>query len=225
MKGIMRAIMILMLTVWSFGLWASNLGFGGMVLSKDTLNYGDTLFISTYLVNFSANPFSDSINIVYELNHVENVDRRMFPNPVQGQLLNIAAHDSVILNLKIIISPSYFDVGPDILVIWPSITGEDTAPASVLDTQIVVRPLGTGIINPGNDARIRAYYFDQQVLLRAQDPGIAFNRVRIFDLTGHEILNQHTNGQPIPFAPEPDGFYLVEIYYDEGQVSVCRIVK
>jgi hypothetical protein len=127
---------------------ASDLGIGATTFSQDTLQYGNTLIINTYVVNYDAVAYSGIIDITYELNGEENIDEKIFPDPLAGQLLTIPAHDSLPVLIHIIISPAYFLPGPDILVVWP-ICPDGGNPHNMLrDTIYVEDP--TAIISPVN---------------------------------------------------------------------------
>ena len=158
MKRIIHVISALILLLFAGISQAANIGFGSYTFSKDTLNYGDTLVITTHVVNFGTSTFNDSISFVFEVNNIQNIDTKLFSNPIQGQIINMPAGDSIPLSLHLIISPSYYDIGPDILVVWPIIRNGNGAPTiQRIDSQIVVQAYGTGLKDLQDNKGVDAY--------------------------------------------------------------------
>src|SRR5580704_674840 len=73
----------------------SGLGFGAYPLSKDTLQFGDTLYIRVSITNTDITAYNAIIAFGLKINGIQNVDRDMFPNPLFDSLVSIPGGDSV----------------------------------------------------------------------------------------------------------------------------------
>jgi hypothetical protein len=216
----------ILLSCFGSDLWAqSQLGFGAATLNKDTLNIGDTLFITSYVHNFDTVAYTNFISFGLKINGVQNVNQVLFPNPYYDQVITINPGDSIIAKMKIIITSAYFEIGPDILVVWP-IAHDGSPPIFSIDTQIIVRDMGVGIKDLEGAPELKAYYADMFIHLKARSATTTINHVTIYDLGGREVLHQITDGNhPIPFGNESSGIYFIAINFNEGETCVYRIVK
>jgi len=233
-KNYLSAILILLACYGYKAEAQSKLGFSAFTLNKDSLYVGNTLLINAWLHNYDTVAYNDLLSVGLKINGIENVNQVMFPNPFYDEVVNILPGDSRPVPMTITITPAYFDIGPDILVVWP-IARDLSPPFQSIDTTIYVlntpvdtvpidTPLGFKPIeyNP----HLKAYYLNDNIYLKAEDAGIAFNRVSIFDLTGKEIISQSTDGtKPVPFNVEADGIYFVKVYFNEGESAIYKIAK
>ena len=220
---------LLLVIIWLAGCFtatkAASLGFGAASFSKDTLHVGEVLHIHSYVVNFDNTGYNNVLSFGLKINGIQNVNQVLFPNPYYDQIVNIGAHDSIVADINITITTAYFDIGPDILVVWP-IAYDGSLPMFSIDSQIVVVNKGVGFNDLTDELNMKAYYANKQIYLKAEDAEITFNRVRIYDLTGREIMNEATDGEkPIPFNIEPDGIYFVEVTYNGGEKRTYKILK
>jgi hypothetical protein len=234
-KNYLSAILIL-LSCYGYKVEAqSKLGFGAFTLNKDSLYVGNTLVISTTLYNYNDTAaYNDLLSVGLKINGIENVNQVMFPNPFYDVMVNLPPGDSETVEMTINITSAYFDIGPDILVVWP-IARDLSPPFATIDTTIYVlnQPVDTvdtgsnvGIKPVYDNRRLKAYYLNDNVYLKADDAGITFNRVSIFDLTGKEIISLNTDGsKPVAFNPEADGIYFVKVYFNKGETAIYKIVK
>jgi len=203
----------------------SQLGFGAATLNKDTLNIGDTLLITSYVHNFDTVAYNDYISFGLKINGVQNVNQVLFPNPYYDQIININPGDSIIAKMKIVITSAYFDIGPDILVVWP-IAQDGSPPVVSIDTQIVVQPMGVGLKDLNAAPRLKAFYAHKFIYLQVENAAVIFNHVTVYDVAGNAILNEVTDGsKPIPFSLEASGIYFVAVNFNEGETRVYTIVK
>lgn len=203
---------------------ASSLGFGLTTYSQDTLQLGDTLRINTYLKNYDTATYASTVTFGLKINGVQNVNPNIFPNPLAGQVLNLGPGDSLQANLIVVITPAYFIVGPDILVVWPIPT--DGKPArDTLTYNIHVTYPGTGIDDNGADF-IRAWLINGQFNVLTEAGDINLNRVSFYSLSGQCILEAPLNGNTsIPFQSYPPGIYLAEIVYNGDQRKLVKFWK
>lgn len=220
---------LLLVIIWMAGAGnatrAASLGFGATTFSKDTLHVGDVLHIHSYVVNYDTAAYNNFITFGLKINGIQNVNQVLFPNPFYDLIENIGAGDSIVADINITITTAYFDIGPDILVVWP-IAYDGSLPRFSIDSQIVVVDKGVGINDLPGDEELRAFYANHAIYLKAKDAGISLNRVRILDLSGREILNQPTDGtQPLPYSVEPDGLYFVEVTCNGGEKRIYKIIK
>jgi hypothetical protein len=224
LKNYLFAAITMLGCAWPFAGAGAQLGFGPAVFNKDTFNIGDTLRITSFVHNFDTATYHDYISFGLKINGIQNVNQVLFPNPYYDQVININPGDSIIANMTIIITSAYFELGPDILVIWP-LAPDGSLPVFSIDSSIYVRkPVGIDELN--DNKQLKAYYTDKFIYLKAEAPGIVFNRVHIFDLSGREILNESTDGMhPIPFSQEASGIYFLALDFNDGQTRVLKVVK
>jgi len=225
----MKRIRLLLLSAFICGTSlvysASNLGWGTTTFSKDTLFLGDTLFITSFLKNYDPQPFNDTVEFSLKINGILNVNPLIFPNPFPSQPINIAGNDSLPTNLRIIITQAYFLVGPDILVVWPRANDGSPAHDSIIKTIIVLDPRLVGLKDE-TDQNLRAFYHDEKIFIQPEDPGIIFNRVRIFNLSGQVIINEPFSGSShIPFNNQPNGIYYTEVTFNNSEKRILKVVR
>ena len=204
--------------------YGSQLGFGHAVFNKDTLHIGDTLRITSYVHNFDTTGYNDYISFGLKINGVQNVNQVLFPNPYYDQIVNINPGDSIIANMTIIITSAYFELGPDILVVWP-IAPDGSLPVLSIDSSIFVeKPVG--INDLANTPQLKVYYADKFIRIQAEQAQITLIQVCVYDLNGREVLHETTDGrQPIPFNSQANGIYLVTVRFYNGQQALYRVVK
>ena len=203
----------------------SQLGFGVATFNKDTLNIGDTLFITSYVHNFDTAAYNNFISFGLRINGVQNVNPVLFPNPYFDQVVNINPGDSLIAKMKIVITSAYFEIGPDILVVWP-IAQDGSAPVVSIDSQIIVQNTGVGLRDMSNDINLKAFYADKFIYLQAEATELTFHYVKVYDYTGKEILHQFMDGNhPIPFGKESSGIYFIEVNFNEGETRIYKFLK
>lgn len=201
----------------------SSLGFGATTFSKDTLFLGDTLFIHTYLKNNDTNAYTDTVAFKLKINGILNINQNIFPNPLNNQGINLPAGDSLSITLIAVITPAYYLIGPDILVVWPVANTGGLAHDSIIKQIIVVENTG---LNDGPDARLRIFCTQNQLNIESTDDNLGLNHVRIFDVQGRELVNREIAGSTsIPFRDYPTGLYLIEVTGPNNQRQVYRIYK
>jgi hypothetical protein len=224
MKSIRITLLVLLIGSSVLLKAAGNLGWGATTFSKDTLFLGDTLFITTSLKNYDTQTYNDSVGFALTINSVLNVNQNIFPNPYPVQPISIPIGDSLPASLIIVITPAYFLVGPDILVVWPKAKGGAQAHDSIVKTIIVLDPtLG---IDKQQKNLPSVLYRDNTLFLSSEDPATQLNRVRIFNLLGEELIDAPLNDKnSIPFSKEPNGIYLAEVYYNAREKRVFKVIK
>jgi hypothetical protein len=202
----------------------SQLGFGPATLNRDTLNIGDTLSITSFVHNFDTAAYTNYISFGLKINGVQNVNQVIFPNPYYDQIININPGDSIIAKMKIIITSAYFEIGPDVLVVWP-IAEDGSLPISSIDTTIIVRDRGVDL-KELNENSIEPYYANRFIHFKADNPLTNLDHISVYDITGKEILRQVTDtNNPVPFSQEANGIYFIAINFNDGRNYVYKIVK
>ena len=203
----------------------AGLGFGSFTFSRDTLGFDDTLNITAEIINYDTAVYYAPVDFGYKINGVQNVSASIFNASVSGQLVSIQPHDSVPVSIKVVVTPDYFEVGPDILVVWPiAFTGGN--PNNVIEQQIYI-PDPSGINNIAiQDEQLSVYYAEQNIYISARKANIYLNQVRVFNLAGEEIINRsETNLETIPFSNESAGIYFIEVRFNDEQRKVFKLVK
>jgi hypothetical protein len=204
----------------------SDLGFGTVTLSLDTLGFDDTLFIQAEIINYDTGTYNAPISFGYKINGVQNVSTSIFNASVSGQLVKIGPQDSVPVTIVVVVTPDYFEIGPDILVVWPIAFTDGTN--NYTEQSIFVTDPPTGIQNLGPPGGLlRAFYFNQSVYLNITDPDIILNQVRIFDVEGKQVFCtvEYNLTTKIPFANESAGIYFIEVRYNSDERKVMKLVK
>ena len=233
-KNYLPAILILLGCIGYKAEAQSKLGLTLQGLNKDSLYVGDTLKIIATLTNYDTAEYNDIISFGLKINGIENVNQVLFPNPFYDQVVQIPPNSSTSGLFTITITPAYFDIGPDILVVWP-IARDLSPPYHTVDTTIYVfgTPVDTVPVDTplafkpvDYNPHLKAYYLNDHIYLKAEDAGINLKRVSIFDLSGKEVLNQNTDGsKPVPFNMEADGIYFIKVTFNEGEMAVYKIAK
>lgn len=204
---------------------ASNLGFGATSFSQDTLNIGDTLHIFTSVKNYDAAAYNSTLSFKLKINGVLNANPNLFPNPVAGQQLNLAAGDSLDVEMIVVITPAYFLVGPDILVVWPYPTDGSLAHDSIIK-QIYVQDYGTGINDDDKGVFIRSWFANGEYHIYNDGINIDFNRVSFYDMLGQQVLDAPISGNAsVPFSSFPNGTYIAVITYNGKQRKLVKFNK
>lgn len=204
---------------------ASNLGFGATSFSQDTLNIGDTLRIFTSIKNYDAATYNSTLTFKLKINGILNANPNLFPNPVAGQQLTLSPGDSLDVEMIVVITPAYFLVGPDILVVWPYPTDGSNAHDSIVK-QIYVRDYGTGINDGDKGIFIRSWFANGEYNIYSDNVNINFNRVSFYDLPGQQVLDTPISGNAsIPFSSFPSGTYIAVITYNGKQRKLVKFVK
>ncbi len=223
MRSVRIPLLLLLISFCALAQGQSSLGFGATTFSKDTLFLGDTLFINTYLKNNDVSPYTDTVAFKLKINGILNVNQNIFPNPLLNQGLNLAAGDSLPITLIAVITPAYYLVGPDILVVWPVANTGGLAHDSIIKQIIVVDHTG---LDELTDPHLRLYYRQNLLNIEQNDGYVNLNRVRIFDLQGRELINRQLAGDTnLPFENYPAGFYLAEITYNGTARRIYRFCK
>lgn len=220
-----RPLLFTALLCWAFSATAAiDIGLGTTVFSKDTLPYGDTLHISTFIKNYDTNTFTDSVKFGLKINGIQNVNQNIFPNPIQGQQLNIAAGDSFPVSLIVVITPAYFQVGPDILVVWPIVAGGSPSRDTLVKPIQVVIP--TDINEPTGENNIKSYWLNNRLFINTDNPSVILEKVNIYNLGGQKIEEEPLGqSNSVPFNTQPVGVYIAEVYYNGNLRKVLKFVK
>lgn len=223
--------LLLTLLLWcKQSVWAvtGGLGMNTATLSADTLHFGDTLRISTHIVNYSSGTYQDSISFGLKINGITNVNHVLFPNPFLGQTVTIPAGDSIPASLIVIITPAYCQVGPDILVIWP-IAADATPDHERLTEHIfVIIPTTdtTDVPEEKDEKNLKLFSNGDYVHIINNSVDIQLNRVIIWNLEGQKIAEQPIdNNTSVPFGPAPTGLYVAEIIYDKDKHLMIKFIK
>jgi hypothetical protein len=220
-----RPLLFTVFACWAFSASAAiDIGLGTTVFSKDTLPFGDTLHISTFIKNYDTNVFTDSVKFGLKINGIQNVNQNIFPNPIQGQQLNIAPGDSFPVSLIVVITPAYFQVGPDILVVWPIVAGGSPSRDTLVKTIQVIIP--TDINEPTGENNIKSYWFNNRLFINTDNPSVVLEKATIYNLSGQKIEEQPLGqSNSIPFNTEPAGIYIAEVFYNGNLRKVLKFVK
>lgn len=210
----------ILLLLAGFTVKGQGLSFGRTTLSRDTLQYFDTLTVSSSIINTDTASYYGTIDFLFKLNNQQNEDAQIFHNPFAGQLVQIPAGDSLHFDMLVIISSVCFEAGRDIMVVWPIL------PASSVSTDtdtISVYVVDPSAINNFENANSRVFYSNQHIAITNITGDY---QTFIYTTCGQLLYSGNYLGNAyIPFDQQPNGVYLVEIRPAFGQPKMMRILK
>jgi hypothetical protein len=192
--------------------------------------YHDTL----YIVNSSTNDtFSGTVTIVMKVNNNPPFSYDSgttagisFSNNTASDIFTILPNDSFPAPVTEYYDTTEFSAaGPSVVVIWPAL-GNDPVPGngivgdSLEDTMQILYP--AAITSP-LPAGLKAYTDNEQLFIKC-DEANALKLVRIFDVSGALILEQHLSASnTIPMGKFSDGVYLAQLTLTSGQQITYKI--
>ncbi len=184
---------------------------------------GDTMVITGYIYNYdSTNAFSGNINFKLNLNErdINYGEVEIIPDTMT---YNIAPISGSPFKVKIPISLPEFQVGPNVVIIWPisNRTFEDSA------TKIVniVYPLGYKELK--NAIGFSAALTENGLDIFGNDAEkIRFKRVRIYNIIGNLIAESSLEKiNEVQFENKPNQIYLCEFLYNSDKRKVMKLIR
>lgn len=225
MRKLYKCVLVVaMLLLIQLGLQAQGtLGLYTTSVSNSSPAMGEQFSLFTKLVNTSTTDTFKGV-IDFELANEGGIinDIAVFGEPaVSGNFLTLAPLQEINLLFSITPQPSYFVVGPDIIIVWP------LASAPVIDSaraQIFIQE-PTGIKN-AEQLTLKNWVQNQQLIIQLLNTENSLQRVQIFSTSGTLLISESTNGNTtnIPIGMLPNGIYIAEIVTSDGSRNCIKFI-
>lgn len=185
-----------------------SIGFVSTSFASNTVALGDTIFFTTKLFNYDNGVFDDTIGFNLSVNGVLVNNPAIFPNPLAGQILNIAGNDSFPVSFFIVATGPQFLAGPDGLVVWPIVTDSLSAHDSIF---YQINILATAINEPIKDQFSISNNRGQLDIKSnsAIEPNVY---LKLYNISGATLISSQENlPAQIPTNNLSSGIYFLEI--------------
>lgn len=123
-------------------------------------------------------------------------------------------------SITVHVSGPQFIAGPSVVVIWPIATSGYALDSLVLHIQV----LTPNNISTVDDDKVMAFVINNSLIIKSENE-IHLRQVRIFDISGREILSQTDPLRNIPLPQMESGIYLTEIVYNNNQRKLFKFFK
>ena len=226
----MRKLSLTLLIATIFCFYSKNtfaqkngLGIINAQLQDTTVAIGDSMIITGSLFNYdTANAFFGNVNFKINLNE-RDINYGEVEIIQDTMTYYIPENSGVSFTVKIPIVLPEFQVGPNVVIIWPisNRTFEDSA------TKIVniIYPLGFKELNNSND--FTGVLTEKGVeVLGNKDEKIMFKRVRIYNIIGNLVAESSLEKiNIVQFENKPNQIYLCEFLYDTNKRKVLKLIR
>lgn len=194
----------------------AQLGFKNVSFSSpDTLNFGDSIYISASLFNYDTAGFAGRVQFRTFIN--ADSTQVIFPDTAS---YFIPANSGQNVFFSIPVSAPLFKIGPDVVIIWPY---SAKPPKDNISKTVFVR-YHLGVANEIAD-NFTAHWQGNTLKLDLGDSKEKAQRVRIYSLIGTTIY-ENTLQIPleIPLSEKTTGIYLCEILWKNNTRKVVRFL-
>jgi hypothetical protein len=199
----------------------------------DSAVWNTVIIDSLYIFNTGTSSFQGSITFELSVNNgaafsyenPSNAGIAFYPFDSSSYYFNIPAHGSVEAIVQVYFDSTEFLAGPSVVVIWPALSNESPpgngiAGDTLKDTVQILYPAD---ISGPLPAGLKVYCDNEQLFIKCDEPN-ALELVRIFDVSGALILEQHlSTSNTIPMGKFSDGVYLAELTLTSGQQIIYKI--
>ena len=200
---------------------AQTIGVSSFQVQDTTLFTGDTLLIFGNIYNYDSVDFFDG-NVYFKVKlngvDIDSADINLIQDTAYYSIPPLSSKSFI---LKILIIFPKFQVGPNVVIIWPK---SDWNTKDSINCRILVDyPLGTNDLNSNFD--INASLTEQGVEI-PENGNILLNRVRIYNIIGNLIAEsslEKTN--MLQFENKPNQIYLCEFIYNSNKRKVMKLVR
>lgn len=123
-------------------------------------------------------------------------------------------------SITVHVSGPQFIAGPSVVVIWPIATSGYALDSLVLHIQV----LTPNNISTVDDDKVVAFVINNSLTIKSENE-IRLRQVRIFDISGREIMDKQNPSNNITLPEMNTGVYFAEIIYNNNQRKVFRFFK
>ena len=208
------------------GIQLADAQIGLFIYTNDTIpspvTLGNSFSFNAIIRNDSSSVLNERIGLGYSVNGSaattvsDSTSGLQFDSAVA--LLNPG--DTVAKTIVVHVSGPQFLVGPSVVVIWPISTHGHALDSLTLHIN-VLEPAGIAGID---DRSIKAYIVNNEMMIQVEQD-IQLRQVRIFDVSGREILSQINPSRITPLPQMESGIYLAEITYNNNQRKLFKFFK
>jgi len=225
-RGIFIITIILLSSLYNIVYSQAHLSFGyNGVVHQDTVCYGDTLFISFWIINSGSVPLNDSIQLTCETYDGSGV----FINMGSFGMFSSASGslnpgDSMFFSVYDIVSSQSYNIGDNIVVIWPASIGPSTSDTSY--TSLHVISCLTSFKNNIIKSEISVYPTLVKSLINIRSENKLINSFYIIDMSGRIVIskfNLNCNRYSINRKNLLSGLYSIIIETDD-EIFVDKII-
>ena len=190
-------------------------------LLQYNVDTGTSFSFNVWIINEDSSvAYTGPLGFAYSIDSVDYFN----PNILSGFEFNVAheiilPHDTLTRNIIAHVSqPKFYKTGPSVVVIWPITTGDATVGNSLQFTFNISIP--TGIEQVGRD-QLRLFTTNNLLWL-IHGNEIQLHRLKIFNITGQQILERADPSDNVPLPDMDTGIYLAEITYNDNQRKTFR---
>jgi hypothetical protein len=230
-KKTKQLFVITFLIVSGMSLSAQNfIGFDstGFTNMPDTIGSGSFVNVTVNVQNLSMMTFSDSIGIAgyIDTSQAHNV----LPIPAFWTVATMPPNDTMLFNIPLIFNVGSggngFRIGNNVIVVWPILTDPNFQVDSLTATVIILDGTSTG---PDAEAgEIRCYPVPASsgpLYITNTNRSYVVKEITIRDASGKIVSVSDNPSTGILTESWASGVYMVEITFENGQHSYCKIIK
>jgi hypothetical protein len=223
MRYLSLILIALLLTVSSY---AQSLHFTTTSYPEDTflLHAPDTLTLTNSIYNSSGTPFTGTVSV-----HALVRDSVDLSSAIDTPFLQSATIDSggtpVPCTIQIHTSNPLFEIGPNVVVIWPVYQGGAAGPNDSIHLIVYIDTTYIDGINGSALLKTYVYQTGNYLHISFGEAQNLIQQVRIYDVDGQLMYdNTPAMSQSIYAAGWQKGIYLCEISTQAGERRVFKVV-
>jgi hypothetical protein len=223
MRKISLILVCLMFTAFAYA-QSVQLRFVNNQFGIQTSFFNDTIFLNDSIYNAGVQPFTGSVYTGCRINST------VLPLPSGGIIDSLIVQNAVLdtnnnpvgFTLRVKISPQYFNVGPNVVVIWPIYNGMPTTISDSLHLNVIAT-YHTGI-EESPASRIYLYQIGDRLNINMGERETTVKQVRIFDILGKSVYtNRAPDSRQIEVGDWNKGIYICDFLYDSGEHKTIKI--
>tara|TARA_B100001540_G_C15760964_1_gene621657 strand:+ start:101 stop:769 length:669 start_codon:yes stop_codon:yes gene_type:complete len=197
----------------------SNITFGvNGVLHEDTLCIGDSISFDFWLVNNSNIDVQDSVFMNCQT--INSAGSPISFMQIDSLYTSILPGDSLFINITDIVTYQSFNLGDNIIVIWPAFLGNQTCDTSL--TNIYIKDCTTNIFNASTIKNEFIFYSQKNKNVIFNTTSVHPKKIYMYDALGKMILQQTTTQHFITVNTYKSGVYFIKLIIN-GQVINKKI--
>lgn len=202
----------------------AKLGLFTTSISSSTPNLGDQLYIFTSLKNYST--VDTFIGVIdFELANEDSIITNatiVGKPPYTKTSIKLAPLEEKSALFTVQILPSYFKVGPDIIIVWPiaAVPIIDTASAPI----VIQSPLHT---SESSLKKINLFILNNQLCIQNIDSENLLEQVQIINLNGQIISTTllSNNSFLLPIGELSKGIYIARLVFRNGETKKLKFIN
>jgi len=211
-----QLIFFLLFTIYSnlFAQTSITFGINGVV-HEDTLCVGDSISFDFWLVNNSNINVQDSVFMNCQT--LDNSGSSISFMQIDSLYTSILPGDSLFINITDVVSYQSFNLGDNIIVIWPAFLGNQTCDTSL--TSIYIKDCTTNIYNTSTIKNEIIFYSKENKSIMVNDKSGYPKKIYIYDALGKMILQQTTMQNFITFSKYRSGVYYIKLIINDQVIN------